>query len=110
MAKGGAGSGFYWNPEAEKGTECPGCLWTPTSGADGGRKLPMYDLLARFTAEFPPGTEYRDLTAAPQVRVLATDRTALVVNTLDRSTEATVDDKKIKLQAYEVRWLGRGAT
>ncbi|MCL7427774.1 xylan 1,4-beta-xylosidase [Streptomyces sp. YS415] len=107
MAEGGATSGFYWNPEAERGTDCPGCLWTPTSGADGGRKLPLYDLLARFAEEFPPGTEYADLGAGPHARVLATERTALVVNPLDRSVRVTVDGKRITLQAYEVRWLDR---
>ncbi|MFI9770079.1 xylan 1,4-beta-xylosidase [Streptomyces sp. NPDC052415] len=107
MAEGGATSGFYWNPGAERGTDCPGCLWTPTSGADGGRKLPLYDLLARFAEEFPPGTEYADLGAGPHARVLATERTALVVNTLDRSVRVTVDGKRITLQAYEVRWLDR---
>ncbi|MEU9733178.1 xylan 1,4-beta-xylosidase [Streptomyces sp. NPDC048002] len=107
MAEGGATSGFYWNPEAETGGECPGCLWTPTEGADGGRQLPLYDLLSRFAAAFPPGTEYRTVAAPPRVRVLATDRTALVVNTLDRSTRVTVDGKRITLQAYQVRWLDR---
>ncbi|SBT92881.1 Glycosyl hydrolases family 39 [Streptomyces sp. DI166] len=107
MARGGATSGFYWNPEAEKGTDCPGCLWTPTDRAEGGRELPLYGLLSRFAAAFPPGTEYRDLSAPDHLRVLATDRTALVVNTLDRSTTATVDGKRVKLQAYEVRWLDR---
>ncbi|MCM1974200.1 xylan 1,4-beta-xylosidase, partial [Streptomyces sp. G1] len=107
MARGGATSGFYWNPEAEKGTDCPGCLWTPTDRAEGGRELPLYGLLSRFSAAFPPGTEYRDLSAPDHLRVLATDRTALVVNTLDRSTTATVDGKRVKLQAYEVRWLDR---
>ncbi|MER6676412.1 xylan 1,4-beta-xylosidase [Streptomyces sp. NPDC000983] len=107
MAEGGATSGFYWNPEAETGTECPGCLWTPTDTADGGRQLPLYDLLSRFAAAFPPGTGYRTVTAPPRVRVLASDRTTLVVNTLDRSTEVTVDSERLTLQAYEVRWLDR---
>ncbi|MFF3348725.1 xylan 1,4-beta-xylosidase [Streptomyces sp. NPDC002779] len=107
MAKGGATSGFYWNPQAEEGTDCPGCLWTPTSGADGGRTLPLYGLLVRFAEEFPPGTEYRTLSGSPQIKILATYRTALVVNTLDRSTTATVDGRRLKLQAYEVRWLDR---
>ena len=37
MAKGGATSAFYWNPEKERGTDCAGCLWTPTDRAGGGR-------------------------------------------------------------------------
>jgi hypothetical protein len=107
LAKGGTTSAFYWNPENEKGTDCPGCLWTPTSGGDGGQELPMYDLVSRFSKAFPPGTEYETVTASAGVRVLATGKTALVVNTRDRQVKAKVDGKPVTLQAYEVRWLTR---
>lgn len=109
MARGGATSGFYWNPENEKGSDCAGCLWTPTDSADGGEALPMFDLVSRFGKEFPPGTAYETVSAAdvPRVRVLATDETVLVVNTLDRSTSTKVDGKQLELGAYEVKWLDR---
>jgi hypothetical protein len=111
MAKGGATSGFYWNPEAEKGTECAGCLWTPTDGSDGGRQLPMYDLVSRFDAAFGPGATFETVPVAaddvPNVRVLATDRTVLVVNTLDRQISAKVDGKTFDMAAYGVKWLTR---
>ncbi|AVH61551.1 MULTISPECIES: GH39 family glycosyl hydrolase [Streptomyces] len=111
MAKGGASSGFYWNPQDEKGSDCDGCLWTPTDVADGGKKLPMFDLVSRFGQEFPPGTTYKTVAVAaddvPDVRVLATDKTVLVVNTLDRSISASVDGKRFEMGAYEVKWLTR---
>ncbi|HLL34476.1 MAG TPA: xylan 1,4-beta-xylosidase [Streptomyces sp.] len=108
MAKGGATSGFYWNPQAEQGPECPGCLWTPTDGADGGGELPMYGLVSRFAAAFPPGTRYEHVpVSGDDVRVLATDRTVLVVNTRDRALTAKVDGRTVDLQAYEVTWLTR---
>jgi hypothetical protein len=108
LAKGGASSAFYWNPEEERGTECAGCLWTPTDTAGGGAKLPMYDLVARFGKEFRPGTEYKKVSVdKPDVRVLATDKAVLVVNTLDRQTGAEIDGEKVELQAYEVKWLKR---
>jgi len=111
MVKGGASSGFYWNPEKKKGTDCPGCLWTPTDRGSGGAKLPLYDLVSRFGTEFPPGTAYRTVSVAkddvPNVRVLATDTVALVVNTLDRSISAQVDGRRFEMQAYEVKWLDR---
>ncbi|MFF6992812.1 xylan 1,4-beta-xylosidase [Streptomyces sp. NPDC010273] len=114
MAKGGATSGFYWNPEAEKGTECAGCLWTPTDGSDGGRQLPMYDLVSRFDAAFGPGATFETVPVAaddvPNVRVLATDRTVLVVNTLDRQISAKVDGKTFDMTAYGVKWLTRRPT
>ncbi|WP_328934586.1 MULTISPECIES: GH39 family glycosyl hydrolase [unclassified Streptomyces] len=114
MAKGGATSGFYWNPEAEKGTECAGCLWTPTDGSDGGRQLPMYDLVSRFDAAFGPGATFETVPVAaddvPNVRVLATDRTVLVVNTLDRQISAKVDGKTFDMAAYGVKWLTRQPT
>ncbi|MGW4198020.1 GH39 family glycosyl hydrolase [Streptomyces sp. NPDC005004] len=111
MVDGGAGSAFYWNPERKSGTDCAGCLWTPTSEADGGRALPMYGLLSRFHAAFPPGTRYEKVSVArddrPNVRVLADDRTVLVVNTLSRSISAQVDGKRFPMDAYEVKWLKR---
>ncbi|MGW0331985.1 GH39 family glycosyl hydrolase [Streptomyces sp. NPDC003011] len=113
MAEGGATSGFYWNPQKEKGGDCAGCLWTPTDRAGGGAKLPMYDLVSRFGAEFGPGTAYRTVSVAgddaPGIRVLATDEAVLVVNTLDRRISATVDGRRFTMQAYEVKWLDRQA-
>ncbi|UUU37277.1 xylan 1,4-beta-xylosidase [Streptomyces sp. CA-210063] len=110
MAKGGATSGFYWNPE-EKSGECPGCLWTPTDTKDGGESLPMYGLLSRFSEEFPPGTRYETVSVAaddkPNVRVLADDKAVLVVNTLDRRISAEIDGEKFDMGAYEVKWLKR---
>ncbi|MEU7060777.1 xylan 1,4-beta-xylosidase [Streptomyces sp. NPDC046197] len=111
LVKGGASSGFYWNPEEEKGAGCAGCLWTPTDGGDGGRPLPMLDLVSRFNQAFPPGSSYASVSVAPDdvpnVRVLATDRTVLVVNTLDRPISAQVDGKRFDMKAYEVKWLKR---
>ncbi|MFD8914527.1 xylan 1,4-beta-xylosidase [Streptomyces sp. NPDC059575] len=111
MVDGGADSAFYWNPEKKSGTDCAGCLWTPTSEADGGRALPMYGLLSRFHAAFPPGTRYETVSVArddrPNVRVLASDRTVLVVNTLNRSISAQVDGRRFTMDAYDVKWLKR---
>ncbi|MFJ9102915.1 xylan 1,4-beta-xylosidase [Streptomyces sp. NPDC102405] len=111
LAKGGTTSALYWNPENEKGTDCAGCLWTPTSGSGGGRKLPMFDLVSRFGEAFPPGSAYENVSVAaddvPNVRVLATDRTVLVVNTLNRKISAQIDGKRFDMQAYEVKWLTR---
>ncbi|MEU6482120.1 xylan 1,4-beta-xylosidase [Streptomyces sp. NPDC047017] len=113
MVRGGASSGFYWNPEKEDGPDCPGCLWTPTGGADGGRALPMDGLLTRFARAFPPGTRYPAVPVAAGdasgLRVLASDRTVLVVNTLDRTVATQVDGERIELAPYEVKWLGRQA-
>ncbi|MPY60305.1 GH39 family glycosyl hydrolase [Streptomyces spongiae] len=111
MARGGASSGFYWNPEKEKGPDCAGCLWSPTDTGGGGRALSMFDLLSRFSEAFPPGTEYEAVSVAaddkPNVRVLADDKVVLVVNTLDRSISAEVDGRRFGMGAYEVKWLRR---
>ncbi|MFF7054315.1 xylan 1,4-beta-xylosidase [Streptomyces griseorubiginosus] len=111
LAKGGTTSAFYWNPENENGTDCAGCLWTPTSGSGGGRKLPMSDLVSRFGKAFAPGSTFENVSVAaddvPNVRVLATDRTVLVVNTLNRQISASVDGKRFDMRAYEVKWLTR---
>ncbi|MEV0222529.1 xylan 1,4-beta-xylosidase [Streptomyces sp. NPDC050704] len=111
MARGGTTSAFYWNPEKEKGAECAGCLWTTTDRADGGKPMPMLDLVSRFAKEFPPGTEYERVSvaadAAPDLRVLADDEAVVVVNTLDRRISADVDGERLDLDAYEVKWLSR---
>ncbi|MFF4313742.1 xylan 1,4-beta-xylosidase [Streptomyces sp. NPDC001507] len=111
LVRGGADSGFYWNPEDGKGGDCAGCLWSTTDGGDGGRALPMYDLVSRFGKAFPPGTRYETVSVArddvPNVRVLASDRTVLVVNTLGRAISAQVDGKRFDMKAYEVKWLTR---
>ncbi|MCH0569805.1 xylan 1,4-beta-xylosidase [Streptomyces sp. MUM 136J] len=111
LARGGATTGFYWNPERKSGGDCPGCLWTPTDGPGGGRALPMYDLLARFARAFGPGSRHETVQIAaddvPNVRVLADAEDALVVNTLDRPISAQVDGRRFDMQAYEVKWLTR---
>ncbi|NEA48977.1 xylan 1,4-beta-xylosidase [Streptomyces sp. SID10815] len=111
MVRGGASSGFYWNPEEEKGAACPGCLWTPTESASGGRALPMHGLVSRFGRAFPPGTRYETVAVAPDdapdVRVLADAGTALVVNTRGRALSVRVDGRRLDLKAYEVKWLDR---
>ncbi|MFD5702130.1 GH39 family glycosyl hydrolase [Streptomyces lasiicapitis] len=113
MARGGATSGFYWNPQKRgaKGEKCAGCLWSPTQNADGGRERPMLRLLGRFADAFPPGTRYEKVSVAaddvPNVRVLADDKAVLVVNTLDRRISAQVDGKRFDMAGYEVKWLTR---
>ncbi|MEU6402666.1 xylan 1,4-beta-xylosidase [Streptomyces sp. NPDC046985] len=111
MVRGGASSGFYWNPETRKGPDCPGCLWTPTGDDDGGKALPMYGLVSRFARAFPPGSRYETVAvapdSAPRVRVLATAAVAVVVNASDRPLSAEVDGKRFGMRAYEVKWLAR---
>lgn len=110
MARGGATSGFYWNPQ-NKGARCAGCLWRSTRLADGGTELPMHTLISRFDREFGPGTRYEKADVAaddvPNVRVLADDKAVLVVNTLDREISAKVDGRRFTLDAYGVTWLRR---
>ncbi|MER5178060.1 xylan 1,4-beta-xylosidase [Streptomyces sp. NPDC002896] len=110
MARGGATSAFYWNPQKKSAT-CPGCLWRSTQLSDGGTALPMLGLLSRFAKEFPPGTTYEKVSVAaddvPNVRVLADDKAVLVVNTQDRQISVKVDGKRFDMGAYEVKWLRR---
>ncbi len=110
MARGGATTGFYWNPQ-KRGARCAGCLWTATQQADGGRPLPMLRLIERFGEEFGPGTSYEKVRiagdGAAEVRVLADDKAVLVVNTQDRRISAEVDGHSLAMKGYEVKWLKR---
>lgn len=111
LVRGGTGTAFYWNPQKE-GAKCAGCLWTSTELDGGGKELTMMKLVSRFAKEFPPGTRYDDKVAVapddvPDVRVLASAKTVLVVNTLDRATKARVAGQTFDLRPHEVRWLTR---
>ncbi|MDK1475686.1 xylan 1,4-beta-xylosidase [Streptomyces sp. 549] len=108
MARGGADTALYWNPQSRTG-RCAGCLWRGTEEEAGGGALPMLDLLGRFRDAFPPGTlfERPDTGGDPGARVLADDRTALVVNTRDRAITVRVDGSPVKLDPHQVRWLDR---
>ncbi|MFK0171419.1 xylan 1,4-beta-xylosidase [Streptomyces sp. NPDC090306] len=109
MVRGGATSGFYWNPEEEHGTDCPGCLWTPTADGDGGRELPLYTLVSRFGEEFAPGTAPGTVRVGPEgsrdVVALAGADAVLVVNTRDAPVVAEIDGRRVALTAYQVKWL-----
>lgn len=108
MARGGAVSGFYWNPQ-RRGGACPGCLWSPTDRADGGRPLPTWELLTRFDREFPPGTRFEAAPVAEsdELRVLADSDAILAVNTRDHEVSAEIDGRKITWEPYGVRWIER---
>lgn len=71
----------------------------------------MFDLVSRFSAAFGPGARYETVSVAaddvPNVRVLATDKAVLVVNTQNRPISAQVDGRRFALGAYGVKWLTR---
>ncbi|MBA0050585.1 xylan 1,4-beta-xylosidase [Streptomyces sp. AJS327] len=110
MARGGATTGLYWNPQ-RRGARCPGCLWRATHLPDGGGGTPLMALLARFQREFPPGTEYRSLEPegpdAGKVRALADRSAVLVVNTAPRRATVRVAGERLSLRGHQVRWLRR---
>ena len=66
-------------------------------------------LIRRFGVTFPPGTAHRPAQVtgadASAMRTLASDTAVLVVNTLDRTVEVTVDGRSVTLDGYQVRWL-----
>ncbi|UZJ32073.1 xylan 1,4-beta-xylosidase [Streptomyces endophytica] len=110
MAEGGASGGFYWNPErdgkGQGGKACPGCLWSSTESADGGRELPMWTLLARFSRAFPPDAHPREMaTGSNHVLGLSDGRTALLVNTADRPGAVRVGGKERVVDGYGVVWV-----
>ncbi|WP_433343097.1 GH39 family glycosyl hydrolase [Streptomyces sp. CA-253872] len=111
LAKGGAATAFYWNPQTRAAGACAGCLWTSTERANGGAPLPMLRLVQDFQRAFGPGTRYRSVDVAPAarraVRVLADADRVLVVNTRATPVRAEVDGRSLALGPYEVRWSER---
>lgn len=107
IAKGDPAAAFYWNPQTAEG-RCTGCLWQSDPPPGGEVARPMLELLRRFAAAFPPGTEFRAVSVDDkQVRVLGDAETVLAVNTADRALRAEVGGKPVDLGAYEVAWLNR---
>lgn len=107
LAKSDVTTALYWNPQVTS-RACPGCLWTSTSSPGGGQATPMADLLDGFARYFPAGTTLVDLPASPDVQMLAQSEHAVVVNTVDRPTQATIGDEVLTLDPYEVRFVLHG--
>jgi hypothetical protein len=106
LARSGADTAFYWNPQPDDGG-CDVCLWTGTGSADGGRPLPFLHVLQQFAQSFPPGTPLEEVAGPPEIRILAQKDALLVVNTVSRSTRWEVDGHTIELDPYETRWIAR---
>jgi len=89
-------------------------LWTPFmpfgwfSHTEDGRTV---GVLAGASLVFFAYRGFQTVSVAaddvPNVRVLATGKTILVVNTLDRQISAKVDGKQFDMPAYGVKWLTR---
>ena len=89
MVKGGASSGFYWNPETGRAPTAPAACGRRPTGRRRRQKLPMYDLVSRFGARVPAGHAATGRCPSPRTTCPTsgswpTDTVALVVNTLDR--------------------------
>jgi Glycosyl hydrolases family 39 len=106
FAKSGVEVALHWNPPPES-EDCPGCLWTDTGSEDGGQPLPFLSVLQNFVRWFPSGTELETVSTDSNLRVLAQPRMLVVVNTQDSSVTTTIDEREVRLDPYEVRWLER---
>lgn len=101
FVRGGASTALYWSPQTSTAGECSGCLW---SGKGGG--TPTLTMLQNFARWFRPGSKLVGVTSSnPQVRVLATGKQLLAVNTSGDPAAATIDGTKLDLGPYEVRWV-----
>lgn len=108
FARSGAAGALYWSPQGSPGP-CYGCLW----GSDG-EAMPSLELQQNFARWFPPGTELMQMTVSggskgveKDLKVLASARKLLVVNAADKVATATVGDRELELQPYEIRWIDR---
>ncbi|WP_157520758.1 GH39 family glycosyl hydrolase [Herbidospora daliensis] len=107
FARSGTAAALYWSPQGE-GPECDGCLWTNLDQPKAGRPLPALTMLQDFAKWFPAGTRLAAVRSAhPSIRLLASAKKMVVVNTRGEETTATVDGKRLTLKSYEVRWVSR---
>ncbi len=107
FAKSGTAAALYWSPQGE-GRECDGCLWTNLDQPKAGQPPPALTMLQDFARWFPAGTRLASVpTAHPSIRVLASSKKLVVVNTRGEETRASVDGKQLTLKSYEVRWISR---
>jgi hypothetical protein len=106
IVRSGAASAFYWSPQTNTTTECPGCLWY--GQARGGGGTPTLQMLQNFDRWFPPGTRLTDVRSSnAAVRVLAQQRQMVVVNTTPRAARTTIEGRTLDLGPYQVQWLAR---
>ncbi|NUR82559.1 MAG: xylan 1,4-beta-xylosidase [Nonomuraea sp.] len=103
FAASGAATALYWNPEVKQG-ECQACMWDPVSGAPLG----VADLIGQFVQSFPAGAKLEAVTTSDaKIRVLASDKRMVMVNTTDKERSAKVAGQDVTLGPYEIKWADR---
>lgn len=108
--RGGAAAVLIWGPQGNAaGISFPVGLFTDTQERDGGKATALYPVLEAFRDDFGPGTRlYEATSSSPDVRVLASATTALLIDTRPVAIPVTVNGIPVGLGPYGVRVVTLG--
>jgi len=106
--KAGVSVSLRWGPQAPlsgPGWRFSEALWARSKATGGVRPLPFYPLYRDLHTYFAPGARlYRARSSSPDVKVVASRRAVLAVNTTSRARWLRVGDgPRLRLPGYGVR-------
>jgi len=106
MARSGASVALRWQPQGVRGYPFGGdqeSLWSDTQVAGGGYAFPFAATSRAFAQTFPPGTPLvRAVSSDPEIAVLASRTTTLLVNGHSSGQQILLDGSPLTLGAYGV--------
>jgi len=109
MVQSGAAVELRWQPQGVAGSSYQGdqeSLWSDTRVSGGGQAFPAYTWNKAIHTNFAPGAVlYRTTSSSPDVEVLASATTTLLVNKRSTSLTVSVNGNVITLAGYEVRLI-----
>ncbi len=108
MADAGASVALIWQPQRERSSQAPGppALWSSTSKSGGGQPLTYAVALARLQSVLADLSAFDPVSwPRPDVGVLYGRHALLLVNTGGRDVTVTVEGLRLRLGAYEIRYV-----
>jgi Glycosyl hydrolases family 39 len=108
MATAGASVAMIWQPQREARRDGSGrpALWTSTDVSGGGQPLPYAAAIAHIQRILADGAAAEPVTwPRAEVGVLRGRDAALLVNVGDSDITVTVDGTRLRLGAYDVRYV-----
>jgi hypothetical protein len=108
MVAAGASVALIWQPQRERGPHQPGApvLWSSTERSGGGQPLPYAAAVARVQSVLADHAASGSVSwPVAEVGLLRGRDSLLLVHTADGDVTVTVEGHRLRLGAYEVRYL-----